>query len=491
MANIFQTTSGGYRDANKALTIKALEARQKAALDAKAAALQPTTIADPLQGIAGMMDVLGAGMQQRRADQATSEARNTLAKLKAGITDYSHIDPNTLSQIGTLDPDTEKWLTEQQLKIQDREATQSFTHGENVGSREATAAENELNRKSQATLQDDQQQAQRDADAARAKADAEAATLADTRAKEQNIQQAGLSSDYAKLQAERTSGTIDEAEFTRRKATLDEAAQVAIEKNKPESFGPIVQGKDLGLTGAAADVPFQQNAKTKQWEPVTGKGGTSVSIKTGTDKLYDTLGTKEGERWDKMRGNRDVAVSRKADLEMLDQLINVAPQGPITGALMEKFPILKGYSNAATALDAITKRLAPTMHISGTGSQSDIEYKGALDSLTSINNMPDANRLIVQLLRNQSNLDIQRGTIIDDLTDNKIDLPEAHARMRELETQSAVTPEMRQKLDIATNGKWLSGGITVDNKPGEPATPADANAPAGSKPRVTVKRVSP
>jgi len=162
MANIFQTTSGGYRDANKALTIKALEARQKAALDAKAAALQPTTIADPLQGIAGMMDVLGAGMQQRRADQATSEARNTLAKLKAGITDYSHIDPNTLSQIGTLDPDTEKWLTEQQLKIQDREDTQSFTHGENVGSREATAAENELNRKSQATLQDDQQQAEAD-----------------------------------------------------------------------------------------------------------------------------------------------------------------------------------------------------------------------------------------------------------------------------------------------------------------------------------------
>jgi len=138
MANIFQTSTG-YRDPQKAMTIKALEARAKAAQDAATQSLQPTVVADPMQGIAGVLGTLGSQMQQGRAEADVSRSRNELAKLQAGITDYEHIDPNTLAQIGMLDPEQQKFLVERMLTIQNREDEQGFKAGESKAERDERA----------------------------------------------------------------------------------------------------------------------------------------------------------------------------------------------------------------------------------------------------------------------------------------------------------------------------------------------------------------
>ena len=129
MANVFQAATG-YRDPAKAMTLKALEARAKAAQDAVAQSMQPTVVADPLQGVAGLLSTLGSQMQEGRADRAVAQGRGELARLQAGITDYSKIDPNTLAQIGTLDPEAQRFLQERMLEIQNREDEQGFRAGE-------------------------------------------------------------------------------------------------------------------------------------------------------------------------------------------------------------------------------------------------------------------------------------------------------------------------------------------------------------------------
>src|SRR4051812_42433489 len=98
MPNIFQASTG-YRDPNKALTLKALEARSKAASDAVATAMQPQVVSDPMQGNAGIADVLGASMRQGRVDRAEATGRADLANIMAGVNMDSGPDMNQIAQI--------------------------------------------------------------------------------------------------------------------------------------------------------------------------------------------------------------------------------------------------------------------------------------------------------------------------------------------------------------------------------------------------------
>ena len=86
-----------------------------------------------------MMDVLGSKFAQGRADREVSTGRNELARLQAGITDYEHIDPQTLAQIGTLDPEQQKIIVERMLTIQNREDEQGFKAGESKLERDERA----------------------------------------------------------------------------------------------------------------------------------------------------------------------------------------------------------------------------------------------------------------------------------------------------------------------------------------------------------------
>lgn len=201
MANVFQAASG-YRGPNKAMTVKALEARQKAADEALATSMQPTVVADPTQGIAGVLGVLGAQMGQGRADREASVGRADLASAMAGIDMDKGPDMATLAHIATRDPELAKSMYDQAMAARQatklQEGRQTFEHGENVLTREGTASESAKTREGEMTRLNDQQAATAEENRLKAEQDVAAATtLAERQAAEKRLEEASAASEAA------------------------------------------------------------------------------------------------------------------------------------------------------------------------------------------------------------------------------------------------------------------------------------------------------
>jgi hypothetical protein len=136
--------------------------------------------------------------------------------------------------------------------------------------------------------------------------------------------------------------------------------------------------------------------------------------------------------------------------------MKVAPQGPLVGRLAQMFP---GFSTAGDAFQSVTKRLAPTLRTPGSGSTSDIEYDGMLQSVPRLQNSPGGNQIISQMMRAKSQINIERGEIVAAYQNNQIDDQTARARIRELNRRSIMTPEMKQILRGEVVGKQDGPGL--------------------------------
>ena len=118
-----------------------------------------------------------------------------------------------------------------------------------------------------------------------------------------------------------------------------------------------------------------------------GPNGTSIEINTGdaatpdNEKLFESLASSEGKVWGTYVSQAGKAASTMSDINMLGQLLKLAPTGPVTGFFAEKF---KGLDTAADAVQGIIARLAPSMRVEGSGSTSDIEVQKMMDSLGSL-----------------------------------------------------------------------------------------------------------
>lgn len=156
-----------------------------------------------------------------------------------------------------------------------------------------------------------------------------------------------------------------------------------------------------------------------------------------------TLGKNQGKFFEDARNAGAKAAAGIKDFELLDKLIEIAPQGPISGSLAQRF---KGFTNAGAAFESIVKRLAPQQRAEGSGSTSDIEYQGMLDSLPSLSNKPEANRLIVGMAKAKLAIDQERGAIVKDLDIGKITKEKAMEKLYELNSRSIMTPELQNLL---------------------------------------------
>lgn len=187
---------GGYRDPLKALSVKALEARQKAAADAAAQATQlQQPIADPWQGASHIAGVLAGGLNEARADAAAADARNRLAEIKAGIDWTKGPTAEQIGELSTLDSELADKLGmkayEEAIASRGREDEQAFTAGES-----------QLTREQQRTLQEDQQKAAADLqEDTQTHQVGTAKTLAETQSAEQQRQEAAASAEQQRKEA--------------------------------------------------------------------------------------------------------------------------------------------------------------------------------------------------------------------------------------------------------------------------------------------------
>lgn len=173
-------------------------------------------------------------------------------------------------------------------------------------------------------------------------------------------------------------------------------------------------------------------------------GATTVNVGSGEPPdtaLRKKLDEKTGELWSTYQETGATSSALSQDMEVLDELIKTAPQGPVTGRLAEMFP---GFSSAGDAFQSIVKRVAPTLRAPGSGSTSDIEYDGMLRSLPALRNSPEANAMISEIMKSKARLNMERSAVVDAYGRNEITAGEARSRIAEIDKKSIMTPEMKQ-----------------------------------------------
>ena len=183
--------------------------------------------------------------------------------------------------------------------------------------------------------------------------------------------------------------------------------------------------------------------------------------------LNKELAKNEAGIWSAYMQQGSKAASAKADLSMLQEVLQYAPQDPITGRLAQAFP---GFSSAGAAASSIIKRVAPTLRVEGSGSTSDIEYAGMLDSLPSLQNYPEANAAILSMMQAKADIDMQRSQIISGFL-NSDQSPEqarvARAQLSELNGRSIMTPQLQQIIGNLGGGGGgdVGGGANFTYNP--------------------------
>jgi hypothetical protein len=205
-----------------------------------------------------------------------------------------------------------------------------------------------------------------------------------------------------------------------------------------------------------------------------GGGGTTVNVGGDGSTLSKKLDEGEAAILGSYLTAGNQSASMLGDLDMLDQVLTLAPQGPVTGRLAIMLP---GVSSAADAAQSIIKRVAPTLRVEGSGATSDIEYNGMLQSLPALSNSALANQAISAMMKAKARVNVERARIVQTFQ-NSDRSPEAAQAMRtalgELDSRSIMTPELRVVLQ----------GLGNPN----PMTPAEAGGvnPGATTPRIRV-----
>lgn len=176
-------------------------------------------------------------------------------------------------------------------------------------------------------------------------------------------------------------------------------------------------------------------------------GATNItnSVGAGENSLRKKLSEKEGEGWSGYLDSAAVSGGMMQDMTALDELLKVAPQGPIAGRLAEAFP---GFSTAGDAAQSIMLRVAPSLRTPGSGSTSDIEYQGMLQSLPRLSNSPGGNQIISGVMKAKAQLNVERGQIVSAYQNGQIDDQTARAKLQELNQRSIMSPEMKAMLGM-------------------------------------------
>lgn len=209
-----------------------------------------------------------------------------------------------------------------------------------------------------------------------------------------------------------------------------------------------------------------------------GKAETNVTVggEPADGALRKKLDEKTGELWSSYQQTGATSAATAQDMQIIDQLIQLAPQGPLTGRLAEMFP---GFSAAGDAFQSIVKRVAPTLRAPGSGATSDIEYDGMLRSLPALRNSPEANAMISQILKAKSALNIERSGVVDAYGRGEISAGEARSRISEIDKRSIMSPEMKRALDGLGGSQQSNApepGAVEDGFRFKGGNPADPNS---------------
>lgn len=238
----------------------------------------------------------------------------------------------------------------------------------------------------------------------------------------------------------------------------------------PPAYRPMT-AEERATFGIKPEVPAYM---TNEGPKVLSTGGTTVNIGGDTNadaKLREELSKDEGARLSKLLGAANTSAGTAQDFQVLDELIGMAPQGPVTGRLAQAFP---GVSSAGVLFNSFVNRIAPTLRVEGSGATSDIEYEGMLRSLPALQNKPDANRTIAEVFKQKADINITRGDIITKYQNGEITANEMRNQLTALNRRSILSPQLKQMLGEMTGGPAI--GTVQDGFRFKGGDPKDRNS---------------
>ncbi|WP_152046359.1 hypothetical protein [Aureimonas psammosilenae] len=221
-----------------------------------------------------------------------------------------------------------------------------------------------------------------------------------------------------------------------------------------EAIGPDGRPRYMS-PGAAVRTGAQPAPRSPLVNVNTGPGGDG--------KLREKLDEAEGKRWSDLQGAATTASGLQQDLGLLGELIDQAPQGPIVGRLAEYFPEA---TTAGAAFQSIISRAAPGLRVEGSGATSDIEYNGMVRSLPRLRNDPEANRLIVGMMKAKADVNVRRGEIVNAYQNGRIDAAQARDQLGALNRQSILSPGLRAMIERAGGNEAPSAAPAATPSPG-------------------------
>lgn len=244
----------------------------------------------------------------------------------------------------------------------------------------------------------------------------------------------------------------------------EDGSIIAVNPQDPTDYKVIQQGfQERPLTDQEREIfkipPTAPAVMTKSGPKILSAGGTTVNIGGDTTPdaaLRKQLSEKEGERLSKALGAAAQAGGLAQDFEVIDELVKIAPQGPITGRLAQ---ILPGASSAGAVFESFVLRIAPTLRVEGSGATSDIEYEGMLKSIPQLVNKPDANAAIAEAMKMKAQINIKRGEVIMAYQNQDIDANQMRQQLAALNRASILSPRLKMMLgEISGGATPVAGG---------------------------------
>jgi hypothetical protein len=222
-------------------------------------------------------------------------------------------------------------------------------------------------------------------------------------------------------------------------------------------------------------------------------GSTKVSIdQKGESEFEKEFGGKaQAKRWAGIQEAGDAAERRLVDITTMREIhTRLGSQGAVAGLKEFLGPYaealgvnLEGLSDIQ-AYSQVIQRLAPQQRAPGSGSTSDIEFKGFLKSLPTLSQNPQARQIGLDTMEALARDDMARGAIASKLATKEIDRSTAEKMLRALPDPMKGFIEWRKaNPQVYGNALRPAQGAPQGGSPAE-ATPqqsAPQGAPDGAR----------
>lgn len=372
MAIFASTTTSGYSDPMKAMTIKALEKRQADMLAAqlKGGEITPENTQTPIQGVGHLFNQLGDQMREGRVEAAAAARRQELANV---MSQFGPEGPTTqqLAQVHSADPELGMKLAQQAFEARQSKAQQTFQSGESTLTREQQSKESGLTRQQQAELAANSDKRAREMQQEQLAAAEATAARSDERAR--TLQAEKLAAEAAKPQTE-----LEKLTQSLGRKPTEEEVKASIEKLTAPSTSEMKAGNELqnsylNTQSTLNDLKEARDLLGPEGTGIrAGAGGglTQTGAKWGGDALglSDPKLTKNTERFNQIMSAEAITTmaqtlkgaSTDFELKQFVALMNDPNAEPATKVKALNNMIAKAEAHTALQLDQMKRaKVAP------------------------------------------------------------------------------------------------------------------------------------